>query len=86
LVLGQERVRRKSELADGLVHDEVRNLERNVFRFRDPRKPEGSFFKRIFAPTEKLAPTGKVGALATLGSAQLKPTHCVGASWRLGKF
>jgi hypothetical protein len=23
--------------------------------------PEGSFLKRIFAPTEKLAPTGKVG-------------------------
>jgi hypothetical protein len=27
----------------------------------------GQFFKQFFAPTEKLAPTGKVGALAMLG-------------------
>jgi hypothetical protein len=27
----------------------------------------GKFFEIIFAPAEKLAPTGKVGALATLG-------------------
>jgi hypothetical protein len=30
------------------------------------------------APTEKLAPTGKVGALATLGLSRFKPTRYVG--------
>jgi hypothetical protein len=35
----------------------------------------GQFFKQIFPPTEKLTPTGKVGALATLGLAQFEPMH-----------
>jgi hypothetical protein len=35
----------------------------------------GQFFKQIFAPMEKLAPTSKVGAYAL---------HCVGANFSIG--
>jgi hypothetical protein len=35
--------------------------------------------QQIFAHTEKLAPTEKVGALATLGLAQFALTQCVRA-------
>jgi hypothetical protein len=44
--------------------------------------PEGSFLKLVSA-YRNFCSYRKVGALATLGSAQFKPTRCVGASWRL---
>jgi hypothetical protein len=46
-------------------------------RNKTPNVPWEQFLKQIFAPTEKLAPTGKVGALAMLGSAQFAPMQWV---------
>jgi hypothetical protein len=51
---------------------------------RPPEATRGESFKRIFEPTEKLVPTGKVGALLDL--ALFAPRRKVGAyaqSWCL---